>query len=73
MSANTEAQRERRGTEAMKWIIVAVLLIVAMGSFRACDIMLAVCMAVVILIAAAGGISAVDDERVRRPLLLLAA
>ncbi len=29
MSANTEAQGSGRGTEAMKWIVVAILLIVA--------------------------------------------
>ena len=34
MSANTEAQGSGRGLEAMKWIIVAVLLIVAIvGNF----------------------------------------
>ena len=29
MSANTEAQGSGRGLEAMKWVVVAVLLIVA--------------------------------------------
>ncbi len=59
MSANTEAQGSGRGTEAMKWIIVAVLLIVAIvGNFLYRDIMLAVrALAVVILIAAAGGVA----------------
>ncbi|TQF08413.1 preprotein translocase subunit SecE, partial [Myxococcus llanfairpwllgwyngyllgogerychwyrndrobwllllantysiliogogogochensis] len=34
MSANTEAQGSGRGLEAMKWTIVAVLLIVAIvGNF----------------------------------------
>ena len=43
MSANTEAQGSGRGLEAMKWIIVAVLLIVAIvGNFLYRDIMLAV-------------------------------
>ncbi len=48
-----------RGLEAMKWIIVAVLLIVAIvGNFLYRDIMLAVrALAVVILIAAAGGVA----------------
>ena len=56
MSANTEAQGSGRGLEAMKWIIVAVLLIVAIvGNFLYRDIMLAVrALAVVILIAAGG-------------------
>ncbi|MBN0574634.1 preprotein translocase subunit SecE, partial [Pseudomonas aeruginosa] len=51
MSANTEAQGSGRGLEAMKWIIVAVLLIVAIvGNFLYRDIMLAVrALAVVIL------------------------
>ncbi|MDR6362099.1 preprotein translocase subunit SecE [Klebsiella sp. SORGH_AS 1173] len=59
MSANTEAQGSGRGLEAMKWIIVAVLLIVAIvGNFLYRDIMLAVrALAVVILIAAAGGVA----------------
>ena len=39
----TEAQGSGRGLEAMKWIIVAVLLIVAIvGNFLYRDIMLAV-------------------------------
>ncbi len=73
MSANTEAQGSGRGLEAMKWIIVAVLLIVAIvGNFLYRDIMLAVrALAVVILIAAAGGV-ALLTTKVRRPLLLLA-
>ncbi|MEX7886112.1 preprotein translocase subunit SecE [Klebsiella pneumoniae] len=58
MSANTEAQGSGRGLEAMKWIIVAVLLIVAIvGNFLYRDIMLAVRALVVILIAAAGGVA----------------
>ena len=59
MSANTEAQGSGRGLEAMKWIIVAVLLIVAIvGNFLYRDIMPAVrALAVVILIAAAGGVA----------------
>ncbi len=59
MSANTEAQGSGAASEAMKWIIVAVLLIVAIvGNFLYRDIMLAVrALAVVILIAAAGGVA----------------
>ncbi len=51
--------KERARPEAMKWIIVAVLLIVAIvGNFLYRDIMLAVrALAVVILIAAAGGVA----------------
>lgn len=53
------SSRSGRGLEAMKWIIVAVLLIVAIvGNFLYRDIMLAVrALAVVILIAAAGGVA----------------
>ncbi len=59
MSANTEAQGSGRGLEALKWVIVAVLLIVAIvGNFLYRDIMLAIrALAVVILIAAAGGVA----------------
>ena len=59
MSANTEAQGSGRGLEAMKWTIVVVLLVVAIvGNFLYRDIMLAVrALAVVILIAAAGGVA----------------
>ena len=58
MSANTEAQGSGRGLEAMKWIIVAVLLIVAIvGNFLYRDIMAVRALAVVILIAAAGGVA----------------
>ena len=41
MSANTEAQGSGRGLEAMKWVVVAVLLIVAIvGNYLYRDIML---------------------------------
>ncbi len=60
MSANTEAQGSGRGLEAMKWIAVAVLLIVAIvGNYIYRD-MLSLplrALAVVILIAAAGGVA----------------
>jgi len=56
MSANTEAQGSGRGLEAMKWVVVAVLLIVAIvGNYLYRDMMLPLrALAVVILIAAAG-------------------
>lgn len=59
MSANTEAQGSGRGTEAMKWIVVAILLIVAIvGNYLYRDMMLPLrALAVVILIAAAGGVA----------------
>ena len=59
MSANTEAQGSGRGLETMKWLIVAALLIVAIvGNFLYRDIMLALrALAVVVLIAAAGGVA----------------
>ena len=54
MSANTEAQGSGRGLEAMKWVVVVALLLVAIvGNYLYRDIMLAV----VILIAAAGGVA----------------
>ena len=58
MSANTEAQGSGRGLEAMKWVAVAVLLIVAIvGNYLYRDMMLPLrALAVVILIAAAGGV-----------------
>lgn len=59
MSANTEAQGSGRGTEAMKWVVVAVLLLVAIvGNYLYRDMMLPLrALAVVILIAAAGGVA----------------
>ncbi len=59
MSANTEAQGSGRGLEAMKWVAVAVLLIVAIvGNYLYRDMMLPLrALAVVILIAAAGGVA----------------
>ncbi|NYY81049.1 preprotein translocase subunit SecE [Escherichia coli] len=57
MSANTEA-RSGRGPEAMKWVVVVALLTVAIvGNYLYRDIMLLRALAVVILIAAAGGVA----------------
>ena len=57
--ANTEAQGSGRGLEAMKWVVVAVLLLVAIvGNYLYRDMMLPLrALAVVILIAAAGGVA----------------
>ena len=57
MSANTEAQGSGRGLEAMKWVVVVALLLVAIvGNYLYRDIMLPLrALAVVILIAAAAG------------------
>ena len=59
MSANTEAQGSGRGPEAIKWVVVAILLIVAIvGNFYYREVTLPLrALAVVILIAAAGGIA----------------
>ncbi|RAV24942.1 preprotein translocase subunit SecE, partial [Staphylococcus warneri] len=59
MSANTEAQGSGRGLEEMKWVVVAVLLIVAIvGIYLYRAMMLPLrALAVVILIAAAGGVA----------------
>ena len=59
MSANTEAQGSGRGLEAIKWIVVILLLGLAIGGNLAFgDIMLPLrALAVVALIAAAGGVA----------------
>lgn len=59
MSANTEAQGSGRGLEAIKWIVVILLLALAIGGNLAfSDIMLPLrALAVVALIAAAGGVA----------------
>lgn len=59
MSANTEAQGSGRGLEAMKWVVVVALLLVAIvGNYLYRDIMLPLrALVVVILIAAAGGVA----------------
>ncbi|CDL43811.1 Preprotein translocase subunit SecE (TC 3.A.5.1.1) [Escherichia coli ISC41] len=71
MSANTEAQGSGRGLEAMKWVVVVALLLVAIvGNYLYRDIMLPLrALAVVILIAAAGGV-ALLTTKVKQPLLL---
>jgi len=59
MSANTEAQGSGRGLEAIKWIVVILLLGLAIGGNLAfSDIVLPLrALAVVALIAAAGGVA----------------
>ena len=59
MSANTEAQGSGRGLEAMKWgVVVALLLVAIVGNYLYRYIMLPLrALAVVILIAAAGGVA----------------
>lgn len=71
MSANTEAQGSGRGLEAMKWVVVVALLLVAIvGNYLYRDIMLPLrALAVVILIAATGGV-ALLTTKVKLPLLL---
>lgn len=71
MSANTEAQGSGRGLEAMKWVVVVALLLVAIvGNYLYRDMMLPLrALAVVILIAAAGGV-ALLTTKVKQPLLL---
>ncbi len=72
MSANTEAQEARSGLEAMKWVVVVALLLVAIvGNYLYRDIMLPLrALAVVILIAAAAGGVALLTAKVKLPLLL---
>ncbi|MFP1910531.1 preprotein translocase subunit SecE [Lonsdalea quercina] len=59
MSANTEAQGNGRGLEMLKWLIVAVLLFAAVvGNYYYRELSLPLrALAVVILIAVAGGIA----------------
>ncbi len=59
MSANTEAQGSGRGLEAVKWIVVAVLLVVAIVGnyyYRAYSLPLRA-LAVVVIIAIAGAVA----------------
>ncbi|CAM3840045.1 preprotein translocase subunit SecE [Rouxiella silvae] len=59
MSANTEAQGSGRGLEAVKWIVVAVLLVVAIVGnyyYRAYSLPLRA-LAVVVVIAIAGAVA----------------
>lgn len=59
MSANTDTQGSGRGLDVMKWLFVAVLLIVAIvGNYIYRDVSLPLrALAVVVIIAAAGGIA----------------
>ncbi|OSM94038.1 preprotein translocase subunit SecE [Lonsdalea populi] len=59
MSANTEAQGSGRGLETLKWLIVAVLLAAAVvGNYYYRELSLPLrALAVVILIAVAGGVA----------------
>lgn len=59
MSANTEAQASGRGLEIIKWVVVVALLIVAIaGNYIYRDMNLPLrALAVVVLIAIAGGIA----------------
>ena len=59
MSANTEAQGSGRGLEVMKWLIVAILLIVAIvGNYIYRDVNLPLrALGVVVVIAIAGGVA----------------
>ncbi|WP_300005355.1 preprotein translocase subunit SecE [uncultured Cedecea sp.] len=59
MSANTEAQNSGRGLEIMKWLVVAILVAVAgVGNYFYRDVSLPLrALAVVVLIAVAGGIA----------------
>lgn len=59
MSANTEAQGSGRGLEALKWLVVAVLLVVAIVGnyyYRAYSLPLRA-LAVVVVIAIAGAVA----------------
>ncbi|MGY0157351.1 preprotein translocase subunit SecE [Edwardsiella tarda] len=64
MSANTDAQGSGRGLEVMKWLVVAVLLIVAIvGNYIYRDVSLPLrALAVVVIIAAAGGIALMTTQ-----------
>ncbi len=59
MSANTEAQGSGRGLEVIKWLaVVALLLVAIVGNYIYRDVTLPLrALAVVVLIAAAGGIA----------------
>ncbi|MEY8713498.1 MULTISPECIES: preprotein translocase subunit SecE [Mangrovibacter] len=59
MSANTEAQGSGRGLEVLKWLVVIALLCVAIiGNYLYRDVnLLGRAVAVVVLIAAAGGVA----------------
>ncbi|ANI29566.1 preprotein translocase subunit SecE [Yersinia entomophaga] len=59
MSANTEAQGSGRGLEAVKWLVVAVLLVAAIvGNYYYRDFSLPLrALAVVVIIAVAGAVA----------------
>ncbi|KHN52723.1 preprotein translocase subunit SecE [Pectobacterium fontis] len=64
MSANTEAQDSGRGLEVIKWLVVLVLLVTAIvgnSYYREFSLPLRA-LAVVILIAAAGGVALVTTK-----------
>ena len=65
MSANTDAQGSGRGLQALKWLVVAVLLIVAIvGNFLYRDVSLPLrAMAVVLIIAIAGAVALLTTQR----------
>ncbi|AJR01630.1 preprotein translocase subunit [Hafnia paralvei ATCC 29927] len=64
MSANTDAQGSGRGLQALKWLVVAVLLIVAIvGNFLYRDVSLPLrAMAVVLIIAIAGAVALLTTQ-----------
>lgn len=59
MSANTKAQGNERSLEAIKWLVVAILLVVAIVGnyfYRDCNLLIRA-LAVVLIIAIAGGVA----------------
>ena len=64
MSANTDAQGSGRGLQALEWLVVAVLLIVAIvGNFLYRDVSLPLrAMAVVLIIAIAGAVALLTTQ-----------
>lgn len=64
MSANTDAQGSGRGLQALKWLVVAVLLFVAIvGNFLYRDVSLPLrAMAVVLIIAIAGAVALLTTQ-----------
>lgn len=64
MSANTESQGSGRGLEVVKWLVVSILLIMAIVGnyfYRDFSLLLRV-LAVVIIIAIAGGVAMTTDK-----------
>lgn len=64
MSANTEAQGSRRGLEIIKWLVVLILLVIAIvGNYFYRDFCLPLrALAVVIIIAIAGGVAMITAK-----------